>query len=419
MRSDLFRRVAWCFVILQGLALLAIALGELVPDDRVLDQLDRAVASGDLRNVNTERQDSGGIADRFGECVTATVGVGGAEYSWVESIVLSPNLGPCPAMIDQLDGRSVGEALQPTAKVRYWNGLSVISRPLVAVLGVVGARVAAGVALAACALWLAAAVANATDRLVAIALLGPLVALTDPAGLVGVYHHPLMVAVGLAGAAVLVRRSAAGAGPRDLALLAFAAASVYSFFDLMNFVVGMWTVTSVLVGLAVPRSADLRRLGRSVVAVFVAWPAGYVSMWIGKWVWAALIRSPGVVWDEIRGQVEFRINGSSQYATGEFGAGLRANLAFWRAQGLGTSLIVALLVAGAFLLARAWRQGSDLRRLVVVLGPVLVLVPWYLLTNNHNEIHYWFEYRSLGLVLAAACAVSVAAARGRFRPIER
>jgi hypothetical protein len=364
-------------------------------------------------------QATGGIADRFGECVTATIGTGDDELSWFESVTLSPNLGSCPAMIDHLDRRSDGETVRGVLKTRYWSGLSPITRPLVALFGVAGARVVAALALAASALWLAAALSRATDRVVALAAVAPLIALTDPRGLVGVFHHPLMAAAGLAGAAFLVRRASAGAGPTDLAVTAFAVGSVYSYFDLMNFVVGMWVVSAVLVGLAVPPGRDLRRLARTVGAVFVAWPIGYVSMWCGKWFWAAVATSPGAVWDEIRAQVEFRIYGSSQYATGAVGAVLRANLSFWRHQDPGTPVILLLAALATVCVVVAVRRGAGRRRFAVVCAPALIVLPWYLLTNNHNEIHYWFEYRSLGLIFAAGFAASVAAARGRFRRIRR
>lgn len=419
MRRDLIRRVAVCFVILQAAALLAIAAGGLVPDDRVLDQVATAVEEGDITRVTTVAQRGGGIADRFGECVTATIGTGDAGLSWFESVALSPNLGSCPVMIDRLDARADGESIRGVTKVRYWNGLSAVVRPLLAVFGVVGTRVVAALALAGSAVWLTAALARTTDRVVALAAAVPLVLLTDPRGLVGVFHHPLMAAVGLAGAALLVRRAGSGARPADLGVAAFVAAGVYSFVDLMNFVVGMWVAAAMLVGLAVPASAGLRRLARSVGAVFVAWPAGYLSMWFGAWFWAGLASSPGDVLDEIRAQVEFRINGSSQYATGAFGAGLRANLSFWRNQDAGTSLIGLLAIVAVLCLVVGIRRGGDVRPLAVVLGPALVVVPWYLITNNHNEIHYWFEYRSLGLVFAVGFAVAVSSARGRFRPIRR
>ena len=419
MRGDLIRRVAVCFVILQAAALLAIAVGGLVPDDRVLDRVATAVEQGDITRVDTLVQRGGGIADRFGECVTATIGTGDAGLSWFESVALSPNLGSCPAMIDRLDARADGESIRGVTKVRYWNGLSAVVRPLLAVFGVAGTRVVAALALAGSAVWLTAALARATDRVVAFATVAPLVLLTDPSGLVGVFHHPLMAAVGLAGAALLVQRAASGARPAELGVAAFVVASVYSYVDLMNFVIGMWVAAAMLVGLAVPASADLRRLARSVVAVFVAWPAGYLSMWFGAWFWAGIATSPGDVVDEIRTQVEFRINGSSQFATGAFGAGLRANLSFWRNQDPGTPLIVLLAVVAVVCLVIGLRRGGDVRRVAVVLGPALVVVPWYLITNNHNEIHYWFEYRSLGIVCAVAFAVTVSSARGRFRRIGR
>ena len=35
----------------------------------------------------------------------------------------------------------------------------------------------------------------------------------------------------------------------------------------------------------------------------------------------------------------------------------------------------------------------------LIASPLLVLLAWLLVFNNHNEIHYWFEYRSLPMAL--------------------
>ena len=41
----------------------------------------------------------------------------------------------------------------------------------------------------------------------------------------------------------------------------------------------------------------------------------------------------------------------------------------------------------------------------------LILIPWLLVFNNHNEIHYWFEYRSLPIVLGVGVMAFCAATR--------
>ena len=141
-------------------------------------------------------------------------------------------------------------------------------------------------------------------------------------------------------------------------------------------------------------------------------------MWIGRWVWAAAATSPGAVADEIGDQVAFRIDGESAFATGEFGAGLRATVAFLREQRAVEPLIVVALVGAVVALVAAGRARADLATMLAVASPAVVAVPALLVANNHFEIHYWFEYRSLPVIGGAGLAMLVAAAQGRFSGVR-
>ena len=416
MRADTTRwralllRVAALLIGLQGLALVAVSVGDLVPDRAIVDALDAAVASGSVTDTGVERLRTGGSSDRYGECVMLGMGLGAPEsYSRFKRVATSPNLHACPNMINRLEDHAGGAPLTSVHKKRYWNGLSAISRPTLAWFGVDGLRTLSLLALAGSIAALAMSVSKSLGGWSVLALLGPLVASGDLLGLVQVFHHPLMLAVGLAGAAWLARLAGGDRDWGQIALAAFAAGSAYSFVDLMNFVPGLWALSAgIVAACAPPRCVPATRLGR-MLAVAAAWPAGYLSMWIGKWVWAAVATSWSSVAEEIADQIGFRVNGESPLTTGEFGGGWSANVEYWLEQPFAPAVLVASGLVAAAAIARD--AMVDRRRMAcagVAAGAGLILVPWMLVFNNHNEIHYWFEYRSLplvvGLVLMVLCS---------------
>lgn len=394
----------------QILALGAVSAGDLVPDGAIVEALDAAVASGSITDSGVEHLRTGGRSDRYGECVMLGMGVGAPEsYSRFERVATSPNLYACPNMINRLENHAAGGPLTSVHKKRYWNGLSAISRPAIAWFGVDGLRTLSLMALAGGIAALAVSVGRSLGGWAALALLGPLFASGDLLGLVQVFHHPLMLAFGLSGVACLARLAHQDRDWDEIAVAAFAAGSVYSFVDLMNFVPGLWAMSAGVAAACVPSTRDpMTRLGRTLAAG-AAWPAGYLSMWIGKWVWAAIATSWSSVAEEIAGQIRFRIGGESSQASGEFAGGLSANIEFWIEQPLAPAvLVVSGLVAVAAILRDALGDRHRLLSAGVAAGAVLVLPPWLLVFNNHNEIHYWFEYRSLpmvlGVVLMALCS---------------
>ena len=405
----LLGRLAVVLLALQAVAFSAVALANLVPDGLIVEELRSAVRSGAIDETSVFRQRTGGMSDRYGECVMFGIGLGEPEgQSWFGTLALSPTLHACPNLVRRLEAEAAGEPLTSVRKIRYWNGLSVVARPALATVGVNGLRVVAVVSLVASGCCLAAVVGRAAGRLPAVALLAPLVAAGDLGGLVGVFHHPLMMSVGLAGAAVLARCAASGRGGRDLAVAAFAAGSVYSFFNLMNFVPGVWAVSAAVVAAGVPARHGARTRAARMAAAAAAWPAGYVSMWAGKWILAAAASSPSEVFDEISSQIRLRINGETRYSTGEPFSGLGENVDYW----LSLPLVPAVLVAsGLFLAVAVWRLARSpapaVRTAAVIAGPALIVVLWMLAVSSHNEVHEWFEYRSmpmaLGVLLMASC----------------
>ncbi|MEM8902895.1 MAG: hypothetical protein AAGF02_04255 [Actinomycetota bacterium] len=407
-------RLALLVVGFQVVAFAAVAVAELVvPDRLIVDELREGFDEGTLTRSLVMSQRTGGLTDHYGECVLLTIGLGAPpDMNLLERAALSPNLHHCVDTMDRLEFAAAGGELRGTTKVRYWNGTSVISRPVFATVGINGLRTLSTLAFVAATVFLLATIDRVGGRLAAVGFGVPLLT-ADLVGLVEVFHHPLMLAAGFAGAAVIARSVASGAERERIAAVALLAGATYSFLDLMNYVAGLLAVVTVLAAVAAPAASWRDRASTSAV-VGTAWAGGYLVTWIGAWVVAGLASSPSAVLDEIRDQFAFRVNGETEGITTRSGAGLEAAVEHWLDPAL-SRLVVAgtIVVLAAASIRVLGRAGPGL---LVLALPVVAPVLFFLVTNNHTQIHFWFEYRSLAMALGSLAMLWGAAWSGRFDP---
>lgn len=405
-------KVATVAITLQLTAVAIVAVANLVPDSAIIDELRSSTESDAITETSTPQQRTGGMSDHYGECVMFGIGLGEpSHYNWFHEVAMSPTLHNCVYMHHRLAAHDQGKPLESYSKLRYWNGLSVLVRPLLVSIGVNGLRIVAMLALLASILVLGRVLTRAVHRLAPLFLLGPIAAGGDLLGLVEVFHHTLMLSIGILGVAALVHAAAKDGDWRDLGFLAFVVGSIYAFVDLMNFVPGLWAMSASGVAAAVPAAHGVATRSKRMLVTVALWPTGYVSMWAGKWILAALAYSPSRVYDEISGQILKRIDGQTAYSTGKLAAGLTRNFNYWLDQALVPTVLFA---SGTFAVVAVWRliRGTRVqaRTAAVIAAPSLLVLGFLLLVNSHNEIHYWFEYRSLpmalGILLMALCAAT-------------
>ena len=413
-RTRPYRRWVVSFVALQLGTLALIFVANLVPDGRILDQVETDLASGDITTEWPSTGWTGTPQDTFGECFLLVGGYDDGTYGTLETITGAPNFRECERLDAALRARAAGEVITAEPHFRYWHGLTVVARPWMAIGDVVTLRVASALVLIGAAAWLAHRAARLAGPLGAAALLAPVIATGDLHGLMSVFHHPLMLAFGLVSIGLLLDRSARGVAPGDLAWLAAVLGAVYNVIDLFNFVPGVWLVATGAAIAARPVGSDRRDRVRAGMGVGVGWAVGYGVMWLSVWVWAAIATSPGQIWDDVVTKILFRVSGDEEFESAGFGAGFLRNLEFWSERPLAVPIAGVLVVVGA---AGLWRLRSDrpvLLTVVAAIAPAGLVVPWMLASGQHHENHAWFEYRSFPMLLGLALFVVVLARRGRF-----
>jgi hypothetical protein len=88
----------------------------------------------------------------------------------------------------------------------------------------------------------------------------------------------------------------------------------------------------------------------------------------------------------------------------------RVNASVWWRQPLAGAIVVALIVVFAAVWRRRGRWAPQSERWVdrlIIASPAVIPLVWYELLKNHSQVHVWFTYRSIPLVIGIVAAAAV------------
>lgn len=390
-----------------------------VPDRPIVDNLVSSIDAGTYGPYSLPDR-MGGTSDTFTECVLVSAGLGAPpEESAFSRAVRMPRIASCAG--GEADLRALAEGRVLTAEelpadhdyFRYWNGYTVLTRPVLATVGLEGLRIVAGSLLAVAAVGAFLAVRARTSVAVALALALPVLVGTNVLSTPSTsFSHSLS----LAAACLSVLLTAAGAG-RSMRLGLFGAALGAAFFcyvDLLTTPVVPWIMSAFVLGAAVwYRTRRTARALRATITAGLVWAVAFGTTWVSRWVFAAVFLGSAETLSSVRGKVEERTGEAGNGVSEAFGAGVASNLDHWWSTVPTSSLVLvacAVTVLGALVLAVV--RGGPRRLLVAAaLGaPALAVPVWYAVLSNHSQIHEFFVYRNVPAALAVVTAAALAAA---------
>ncbi|WP_195849195.1 hypothetical protein [Arsenicicoccus cauae] len=361
----------------------------------------------------------GGRLDRFTECIAASQGSAiRGDYSPLERAISSPRLPSCDqgaGVVRELaaHGGSVpGEHDHKLEYSRYWNGYALVSRPVIALWGLAGARLVSFGLLAASVVGLWEAVRRRRGGLAAVALLAPLVLGTNLVTSPLAYTHALSLAAALGLAAVVLRWG--NPVPRLLALTVLSG-GLYVFIDFLTNPGLAWSLTAAAAVLTARRDETAwGRVGR-LVCGGAGWAVGYGATWMAKWLIVGIHSGFGAIRREISEVGGSRLSGTMEGRVDlSPGAAVLKNWRTWMevpTAGTLAGACLVLLVVG--LVVGLVRRHALLEPLLLVVCAAIVPV-WYEVLKNHSQIHAFFTYRSMAGaagILAMAGATLLASRR--------
>ena len=399
-------------------AMLAVFAADLVPDQRIVDQLNGAIDDATLNGSDYGPALSGKQLDYFTDCIGITIGLGDLpEHSRWTSSIRNPTLASCSTAVPLLvEARGDTELRRSWEYFRYWHGYTVVTRPLIATVGLAATRVIVLLSLIGATLGLARSLARRHGRLVPLAALAGLVATTDFLELPRSLPHGIGALAAVGGAWAAHHLVAERPTTARVVGVSAAAGAVFVFADILTMTPGAWALLVFVVTLAATARWRGRELGMRSAAAAAAWIIVWASTWATKWIIASAVYGIDTVRTTINFTATNRLDGGFTGFDPSFGMTTRINLVAWRDQPLTVPFLVAL--TATVVIAVGWRLGgsghtdgigSVVDRMIIGFPAILPIV-WYEVMRNHSQTHFWFTYRSLAIsvgIVAAALVVAL------------
>ncbi|MCD8249923.1 MAG: hypothetical protein LUC60_08770 [Lachnospiraceae bacterium] len=130
----------------------------------------------------------------------------------------------------------------------------------------------------------------------------------------------------------------------------------------------------------------------------LAWCAGYLGMWMGKWTVGSLLTGQNL-WSEGLANVLIRTSGEAyDDKVNRIFAILRNFYIYANVWGV----LLAIAVLGWLIFwFRKYGRPAGLSRLCLLLAVACIPLVWYLLAANHSYVHYWYTFRNLAVSVFA------------------
>lgn len=405
------------FVGLQAVLFLLLVAGQAVPDEPIIDNLVEAIDAG-VYGPSGLPDRMGGISDTFTECVVVGTGLGDGDPSdsaW-EQAGYMPRISNCEKGDGDILALAAGESATQAQYYKYWAGYTIITRPVLALVGMEGLRIVAGAMLLASLAVTGMTLAKRLNWWAASALVAPLLLASN---VMSTPSTSLSQAISLSFIFLSTTLAVHGAGRSMNRLICFVAlgAALFCYVDLLTTPAIPWALAAAVVAaVTLAKSRSVRDAVISGLVAATVWPIAFAITWVSRWVIAAMFLGWDEVTDHVAGNVEFRTGGDFGNVSEEFGASTLTNANYWWDQ-IPTSQLVVLIVllSAAVALAVAVRR-NGLRGLLapLVLALPLVVIPiWYEVLKNHSQIHAFFTYRGIpvGFGIGLFALVVVASVR--------
>ena len=411
IKSRVFKSFGMVLLLELGFLALSLLAGA-VPNSAITSHLQSAIKGGEWSAIDYSKGTQGDQLDHYTECIALSIGLGRSGHpGLVGRAIADPQLGPCDIAVPALRAWQ-GKSAAYQDYFRYWNGYTVLTRPILAIAGVRALRIVSAILLWLSVITYFYILVRRVNWLTALALAVPLFATVDFWDLPGSIPHALSMGTAFGGAALIVAKTTPGVGkPRALPMgvdpswlmWPVLAGCLYGFVDLMTNPPLAWMLSAFSCGLVVLSRANSFDAFKASAASALTWMVGYGGTWAFKW----LIDIIAFGWKAFDTQVIHEITYRAGGAASPMQVA-RINLYFWVGPFHHRSLIAAILI-GTALMIMVWRSKLSGALLAIAVGwPAVLTFLWFSIVKEQSFIQAFFAYRSLGMSLAVIVCALVA-----------
>ncbi|MFK4115539.1 hypothetical protein ACI2K6_13000 [Microbacterium sp. NPDC006705] len=410
------------YLVLQIVFVVASFGSALVPNGPVTSALHTGLASNLWSTVDypadgvghaSERYPFAGISDAFTQCIALTMNVPHPDGGLLDAAFAGRHLGTCSEAAPALEQLFAGATDVPERTYnRYWNGYSILTRPLLVLGGVGAVRVVVAALFAAALVFAAVMLGRRVSRLAPLALVPVLLSTNLLTQTLDAFPHVLAFAVLLAGVGV-----GAWVGRASLPFIFLTGAAVAGVFNFVDYLLNPPVAWSLFVFAVVAARwaggrVGIRGLWSAGGTAALAWIVGYGATWVTRWAIAIAIFGDSA-WKEILSVIGTRMQGQSDglVLAGPLEASKR-NVGFWLTTiptAPAVAVVSALAVVVVLVVLAVQRRWQAIGVFAALAAPSMLVPLWFELLNNHSQVHLFFVYRAVpaavGIALAAALVV--------------
>lgn len=303
------------------------------------------------------------------------------------------------AVVDNASLTPLQAAMHVNDYARYWHGYLVLIRPLLLVLDYNGLVLINAIVFLLLLAFCMVRIAKRCGVLPALLLLIVLI-VTRIVSLILCMSFSVSFDIAML---LMIAVSYYAVRPKEHLLLPlfFASGIAIGYFEqLMTPLValGLPLLLYVLIHLKEDADFSLRKSIPKMIQFSIVWGIGYGVFWAAKWVIGSLVLGRNVLTDAI-GAASYRIAGDVVQAASPVSAlGLNFGQTFYHRTGLFLAAGAVLVVFG-LVFHKPWREWlRALPLLLISLYPLL----WICVLSNHSEIHYYFTFRMMTILLFGA-----------------
>ena len=300
------------------------------------------------------------------------------------------------AVVDNAALTPLQAAMHVNDYARYWHGYLVFIRPLLLLLDYNGLVLFNAIVFLLVLAFCMYRMAKRLGVLPALLLLAVLV-VTRIVSLVMCMSFSVSFVIAML---LMIAVSYYAARPKEYLLLPlfFTAGIAIGYFEqLMTPLVALGLPLLLLIAIHLKEDADysLRKSIPNLILLTVVWGLGYGLFWAAKWVIGSLVLGRNVLTDAFQVASVRVAGGVSQASSPMHALALNFGQTFYHHTGLFLAA-GAVLVAFGLVFHKPWREWLRALPLCLVsLYPVL----WICVLSNHSEIHYYFTFRMVTVLL--------------------
>jgi len=344
------------------------------------------------------RADNGRVIDADTECIGLSVGVYRASDTPQSAFERSLHAESVYGCDDFMQWLKVEKIIAHRDYFRYWHGQSVISRPLLSVLpynDLRGLLFTVSIVLLGILVW---RLGCDFSPLTGLAFLLPFLVLNAMGFWVVVTKAVTWFLI--IGGALFFSRRITKAPPL---ISFFVLGGLTAFFDFLTTPILVFAL-SAIVYLMYQGAGSARSRWTDLLAIGIFWCAGYLGLWAGKFVLAAIILDLPV-WEDVASAAAFRIRGASEHVeTFLPGAAIYQNFAALKT--IWGVVAILLFIVGSLwskqrrlAWVRLWREGG----IFIAIATIPLL--WLEVMSNHSQIHAAFTHLNFAPAAILACMV--------------